>query len=191
MKLRSKAAAKAAKAESKRGEVKGKLTPKTTPRRVPSPATIRNATAEPIDRSSVLASMAESTEIFDAHCRYLSWRQQTEGIDALRTAMDTFGVGLAALTGCPFKKCWVENSAEPPLHHLHDDGDLYYYSMTDAIVWRDLQRAEARAASGQGACTRFLHLACGFNLGDRGCGDELRNVMDEFDVVSELDAAVL
>ena len=28
---------------------------------------------------------------------------------------------------------------EPPKHPLYDDGDLYFYSMTDALVAEDLQ----------------------------------------------------
>ena len=92
--------------------------------------------ATPEEQHSVILSLGGTDEIFDAHCRYLSWRQTTEGVDALLSAMSSEGVGFAALTGCPLKKCWVESSGDvPPTHHLHDDGDLYFYSMTDALYY--------------------------------------------------------
>lgn len=118
--------------------------------------------------------LRDSTEVFDAHCFYLDWRQKTDGIDALMTAMAANGIGMAALTGCPLKKAWLEGGEYggdgPPEHHLYDDGDLYFYSLTDALVYRDLQRAEKRR--GNEPIARLLHNACGFNLSDRGVGEE-------------------
>ena len=53
--------------------------------------------------------------------------------------MEKGGIGYAALTGCAFKKMWMTREFKAPEHHLYDDGDLYFYSMTDALVAEDLQ----------------------------------------------------
>jgi hypothetical protein len=130
--------------------------------------------ASPIEK---LQAIADGKLLFDAHCHFFSYRQQTEGLDVLVDAMKQAGVGFAALTGCPFKKTWMNQASEPPEHHLYDDGDLYYYSMTDAILHRDLQMADPAIAS------HFAMLACGFNLGDAGAGIEAQAIVDHFPIV--------
>ena len=120
---------------------------------------------------------ADQRLLFDATCHYLTYRQETEGLDALLSAMKEVGVGFAALTGCPFKKAWMSSEEPLPEHHLYDDGDLYYYSMTDAILHRHLQTASPATAS------HFAMLACGFNLGDAGAGAEAELLIREFPVV--------
>ena len=88
--------------------------------------------------------MANKT-ILDAHCHYFNYMQQSEGLESLDRAMSKNGIGYSVLTGCSFKKTWVGDmkSADPrskkaPVHHLYDDGDLYYYSATDGNLWRHL-----------------------------------------------------
>ena len=135
-------------AARKEKKPKKKTTLKDFGKAVVSEMDVLKAVVAPMDdpepkRTAILAMASEHHKLFDAHCRYLSWSQTTEGIDVLLEAMESEGVGFAALAGCPFKKCWVDlggkTTEEPPTHHLYDDGDLYFYSMTDALVWRDLQ----------------------------------------------------
>jgi hypothetical protein len=80
-------------------------------------------------RKQALESLVVEKRIFDVHCHFYDYMQETEGVYALTSAMDRNGVGYAALCGCPFKKTWVgvtEKDLEtPPAHHLYDDGDLY------------------------------------------------------------------
>ena len=132
-----------------------------------------------------LQTMRASDEIFDAHCFYLDWRQKTDGIDVLLHAMAANGIGMAALTGCPLKKAWVAGgeyvNGGAPEHHLYDDGDLYFYSLTDGLVHRDLMRSVKRRGRHE-PIARLLHNACGFNLSDRGVGEEAEHVIEEFDV---------
>ena len=128
-----------------------------------------------------VTEMRDSSAFFDAHCFYLDWQQNTDGIDSLLAAMATGGVGMAAITGCPLKKAWSDTSEKPPEHYLYDDGDLYFYSLTDGLVHRDLMRSVKRRGSHE-PIARLLHNACGFNLSDRGVGEEAEHVIEEFDV---------
>ena len=61
----------------------------------------RAKTATPADR---LQACAAKKLIFDAHCHYFDYRQKTEGVNKLVSAMEAGGVGFAALSGCAFKK---------------------------------------------------------------------------------------
>ena len=85
-----------------------------------------------------------AAHLFDAHCHYLDFMQETEGMAALSRAMIEAGVSRAALTGCPLKKSWI--AGERPAHPLYDDGDLYHYASTDHIVANDLYAWNVRFA---------------------------------------------
>jgi len=85
-------------------------------------------------QSHALVKVAAEKTLFDAHCHYLNYLQQTEGVEALVGAMDKSRIGYAVLMGTAFKKMWVGADQPMPQHHLYDDGDLYHYSMTDGLV---------------------------------------------------------
>ena len=125
-----------------------------------------------------LKACASKKLIFDAHCHYFNYQQQTQGVKVLVDEMTNNGIGFAALSGCAFKKTWMHSSDPAPSHHLYDDGDLYYYSMTDAILHRDLEKAGPELAS------YFNFCACGFNLADAGAGIEAQDVVDHFPVTA-------
>ena len=129
-------------------------------------------------KSKTLIGVAEDKLIFDAHCHYVNYLQQTEGIVTLSNAMEQNGVGYAVLTGCPFKKCWVGDDQPPPQHHLYDDGDLYYYSGTDGLVTSDIQQAYDNG--GIEVTGKFAVMACGFNLGDYGVEAEAERALKNF-----------
>ena len=56
---------------------------------------------------TILKRVASEKLLLDAHCHYLNFLQQTEGLDGLAKAMERNKVGFSVLTGCPFKKTWV------------------------------------------------------------------------------------
>lgn len=58
-------------------------------------------------------------------------------------------------------------------------GDLYFYSMTDALLFRDLDKAQEKDMSVQ---SRFSMMVCGFNLTDMNAGKEAQNLIDHFPV---------
>ena len=116
-------------------------------------------------QAHTLAKVASDKTLFDAHCHYLNYLQQTEGVEALVGAMDKAGIGFAVLTGTAFKKMWVGADQPMPQHFLYDDGDLYHYSMTDGLLTNDLKMAYDKGKDF--AVNRFAVMACGFNLGAR------------------------
>lgn len=119
----------------------------------------QRATAQLKLERKQISALEQNDEIFDVHCFYLDWRQKTDGIDALLGAMTANGIGMAALTGCPLKKSWVDAEV-PPEHHLYDDGDLYFYSLTDGLVYRDLQRCRAEHTHSLCAQSRLACSPC-------------------------------
>lgn len=142
------------------------------------------------DRLEVLQMCADKKLIFDAHCHYFNYRQESEGLTALTSAMGKNGVGYAALTGCPFKKTWVgEIDSKPPVHHLYDDGDLYYYSATDGNLWRHL--VQQKNTLGKASIAGVHMLACGMNLGDYSCGDESADILENYPEVKGFGEIVL
>ena len=129
---------------------------------------------------------AEESYIMDAHCHYLNYRQQTEGLEDLKKAMDKNNVAVSVLCGTPFKKSWVGLDQPAPQHHLHDDGDLYPFSMTDGFLIADMRRAQA--ASSRNGDHDFLHSfgvsVCGFNLGDVGVASEATRMLETYPALS-------
>ena len=129
-----------------------------------------------------LKACAEQNLLFDAHCHYLNYRQQTEGLNELKKAMDKGKVGFAVLTGTPFKKTWIDQTQAAPQHHLHDDGDLYNFSMTDGFLIADMRRAQATAS--MNGDDDFVHhfgvTVCGFNLADFGVRAEAERMLDTY-----------
>ena len=136
-------------------------------------------------RAEALHGLVSEKKIFDAHCHFYDWMQETEGIEKLSQAMDENGIGYAAITGCSFKKTWVgvtEKDLEtPPVHHLYDDGDLYYYSATDGNLYRNL--VAFTKERGPRAIARFSMLGCGMNLGDYSCGIEAEHLIENYPMV--------
>ena len=130
-------------------------------------------------RKAAFAAVVSGKKIFDAHCHYFSYLQETEGMETLSRAMEKNGVGYAVLTGTPFKKTWMGKlDAPPPAHHLYDDGDLYYYSATDGNLYRHLMKYGQ--VQGDAAIGKFSMLGCGMNLGDYSCGDEAKAMLSNY-----------
>jgi len=134
-------------------------------------------------RQAVLQKVADEKLLLDAHCHYFNYMQESEGIEALERAMEKGSIGYAVLTGCAFKKTWVGDtgaieSQKPPVHHLYDDGDLYYYSATDGNLWRHLVAHKNK--SGVKSIAKFSMIGCGMNLGDYSCGEEAKALLENY-----------
>ena len=132
-------------------------------------------------RKDVLADVASEKKIFDAHCHYYNYLQETEGLATLSKKMEKCGIGYAVLTGCAFKKSWTiidpnatkaQHESEKPVHHLYDDGDLYYYSLTDATLYEDLAYLATPELQ-----SKFAMTGCGFNMGDFSAGLEAQDMV--------------
>lgn len=137
-------------------------------------------------RANQLQKCATEKLILDAHCHYFNYMQETEGVEKLTKAMDSNGVGYACMAGTPFKKTWVgvtpKDLETPPVHHLYDDGDLYYYSATDGNMYRHLDAYKKQ--KGLASIARFTMMGCGMNLGDYSCGVEAEAMLKNYPAIS-------
>ena len=137
-------------------------------------------------QKAALEKVVSDKLLLDAHCHYFNYMQETEGVEGLSKAMDANGVGYACMAGTPFKKTWVgvtkKDLETPPVHHLYDDGDLYYYSATDGNMYRHLDAY--KKSKGLGAIGKFTMMGCGMNLGDYSCGVEAEALLKNYPAVA-------
>ena len=135
-----------------------------------------------------LQECADSKLIFDAHCHFSGYMQDTEGFEVLTKAMAKNKIGFAACTGCPFKKTWVgDPDGKKPTHHLYDDGDLYYFSACDCMLARHLMTADKKGLD----TSKFLMMACGINLGDFSAGDLAQHLLNVYPEIKGFGEIVL
>jgi hypothetical protein len=108
----------------------------------------------------------------DAHLHYVNFFQQSDGIEALLTAMDKAGVEHAMITGLPVIKKWAETEPQKPKYVFADDANVYWYSLSDEIV--------ARAVASLPASQRKrLHpFICGFNPTDINAVEHVQRMLD-------------
>lgn len=110
----------------------------------------------------------------DSHLHYLDFIQGTDGLEALTKAMDQAGVGQAVLFGMPMVKQWSPSSPNKPAYYLSNDARCYYYSATDYILLKALDKAPKSVRS------RFLPFICGINANDMNAASQLRRLLEEF-----------
>lgn len=67
-------------------------------------------------------------KVNDPHLHYVSFVQETDGIEALIAAMDRLGVEHTMLTGVPVVKKWDASNPDKPTYYLDNDSRAYYYT---------------------------------------------------------------
>ena len=110
-------------------------------------------------------------EIVDGHCHFLSFVQETAGMDALFKAMDETGVVESAVIGMPVVKKWDDGDEKRPTYYLDNDSRTYWYSATDFLVARavlDLPKDKQ---------ARLHPFICGFNSADRNAVDHVERML--------------
>lgn len=100
--------------------------------------------------------------MFDACCHLMDWFQESEGVEALLSAMRHCGVQNTALCGMPLSKKWDTHEPSQPKGPIYQTGRLYYHSATDFIVKEELRDKGTQAGRG----STLLPLMCGFNPTD-------------------------
>eukprot|EP00854_Cymbomonas_tetramitiformis_P021026 gene21026-25232_t len=100
--------------------------------------------------------------MFDAFCHLMDWFQESEGVEALLSAMRHCGVQNTALCGMPLSKKWDTHEPSQPKGPIYQTGRLYYHSATDFIVKEELRDNGTEAGRGR----TLLPLMCGFNPTD-------------------------
>ena len=110
-------------------------------------------------------------QLVDGHFHFLSFVQETGGMDAFFRAMDDTGVTDSAVIGMPVVKEWDEGDAQRPAYYLDNDSRTYWYSATDFLVARavlDLPKDKQ---------ARLHPFICGFNAADRNAVDHVERML--------------
>ena len=98
---------------------------------------------------------APKYQLFDGHLHYLSFVQETAGMDAFFKAMMRPAWLKSVVIGMPVVKKWDESEATRPTYYLDNDSHTYWYSATDFLVARAVQVFRRR----NGTAASF-HLRC-------------------------------
>ncbi len=108
----------------------------------------------------------------DAHCHYVNFVQDTEGMAVLLKTMDESGVRNIVLFGLPLVKKWEAADANRPTYYNDNDSKVYYYSTTDMILARAVLELPPAQRS------RVHPLICGFNPTDKNAIDHIRRMIE-------------
>jgi Amidohydrolase len=114
---------------------------------------------------------APKYEIADGHLHFLSFVQESGGMEAFFKAMDDTGVVESAVIGMPVVKKWDEGDDRRPTYYLDNDAHTYWYSATDFLVARavlDLPKEKQ---------ARLHPFICGFNSADRNAVDHVERML--------------
>jgi len=112
--------------------------------------------------------------INDAHCHYLDFVQETDGIDVLLEQMDNAGVDNIVLFGLSVTKLWTDFDRERPIYYDDNDAPVYYYAFTDVIL------AEAIKKLPKEQKDRIYPMICGFNPVDKNGVDHIKRMVEMY-----------
>lgn len=104
----------------------------------------------------------------DGHLHYVDFFQESEGMQALLSAMDQGNISHAAIMGIPVAKKWQEDEPKKPRYYAGDDADLYWYSATDFYLLDALQQLKPQQKK------RFFPFLSGFNANDKNAATHIR-----------------
>lgn len=112
--------------------------------------------------------------INDAHCHYVDFVQNTEGMDVLLEQMDQASVDNIVLFGLSVTKLWTDFDQERPIYYDDNDAPVYYYALTDVIL------AEAMMKLPKKQKDRIYPMICGFNPVDKNGLDHIKRMVDMY-----------
>jgi len=112
--------------------------------------------------------------INDAHCHYVDFIQNTDGIEVLLNKMDSAEVNNIVLFGLSVTKLWTDYDREQPIYYDDNDAPVYYYSFTDVIL------AEAIKDLPKEKQNRIYPMICGFNPVDKNGVDHIKRMMEMY-----------
>lgn len=109
--------------------------------------------------------------INDAHCHFVDFVQNTDGIDSLLQKMDSAEVDNIVLFGMPVTKLWTDFDRERPVYYDDNDAPVYYYSHTDVILAEAIKNLPSQQKK------RIYPMICGFNPVDRNGVDHIKRMV--------------
>jgi hypothetical protein len=108
----------------------------------------------------------------DAHLHLVDFLQNSDGIQAVLSAMNKAGVTDAMISGMPLVKKWDPEDKRRPLYYLEDDARTYWYSATDVAVARALLSLQPEERN------RFHPFITGFNGSDMNALDHIKRMIE-------------
>ncbi len=123
------------------------------------------------------ASQAENRyhlSFVDAHLHYVDFMQDSEGTEALISAMDRASVEQVWLFGLPVMKKWQADAPRKPRYYLGDESPLYYYSATDDIVAQAITGLEPEQRQ------RIKPFISGFNPTDLHAAGQIEALIERY-----------
>ena len=112
--------------------------------------------------------------INDAHCHYVDFVQNTEGIEFLLAQMDTAGVDNIVLFGLSVTKLWTDFDRERPIYYDDNDAPVYYYAFTDVILAEAINNLPKKQKD------RIYPMICGFNPVDKNGVDHIKRMVEMY-----------
>lgn len=113
-------------------------------------------------------------KINDAHCHYVDFVQNTDGITELLKQMDSADVENVVLFGLSVTKLWTDYDRERPIYYDDNDAPVYCYAFTDVIL------AEAIKKLPKDQQKRIYPMICGFNPVDRNGIDHIKRMVEMY-----------
>jgi len=135
-------------------------------------------TSQVFSQNTDSQALAEKTVyryiINDAHCHYVDFIQNTDGMDILLKQMDNANVDNIVLFGLSVTKLWTDYDREQPIYYDDNDAPAYYYAFTDVIL------AEAIKKLPEEQKDRIYPMICGFNPVDKNGLDHIKRMVEMY-----------
>lgn len=112
--------------------------------------------------------------INDAHCHYVDFVQNTDGLDVLLEQMDIASVDNIVLFGLSVTKLWTDYDRERPIYYDANDAPAYYYAFTDVILAEAIEKLPDEQKA------RIYPMICGFNPVDKNGLDHIKRMMEMY-----------
>ena len=112
--------------------------------------------------------------INDAHCHYVNFIQNTDGIDVLLEQMDNAGVDNIVLFGLSITKLWAVFDPVRPVYYDDNDSPAYYYAFTDVILAEAIEKLSKKQKD------RIYPMICGFNPVDKNGLDHIKRMVEMY-----------
>ena len=125
------------------------------------------------DKQIEICGMKEKPryDIVDSHLHFLDFTQDSDGFQALSSAMDACGVSEAVVFGMPMVKKWDYLMKDRPMYYMSNDSRCYYYSATDHILANELLSLPDEQRK------RFHPFCCGFDCTDKYAATQIERLL--------------
>jgi len=108
----------------------------------------------------------------DGHVHIVDFFQEGESLEKLIASMDKHEIHSAMITGIAVKKKWADSEPERPIYYQSDASPLYWFSATDHLVAKQVERLNAAQRK------RLYPFITGFNPTDLDSVSEIKMLLE-------------